>query len=263
MNKADIQAPRSSRMTTTVNNYNQLPAELQPAIRQFAELLQKLGSSNLKGLTLFGAIAAGAFDATRHTVRSVAVVEKVDLHMLRKLAEHGAKLGKAHLSAPLIMTPSYIDESRDTFPLELIEIHQNHITLSGTDYFKDLSFEDNHVRLQCERELKVISIGFVRGCWPRQGREKFLAELETSMAENLMRTLRGMLWLKGRKEAQPALEVIAEVENLTNRKLPGVRAALNPSADHSWEQFEALYRRRSSSGRYRRCLVNLNCIISL
>ncbi len=228
-------------MTTTVNTYDQLPAELQPAIRQFAELLKKLAGSNLQGLTLFGAIAAGTFDATRHTIRSVAVVEKVDLHMLRKLADHGAKLGKAHLSAPLIMTPSYIDESRDTFPLELIEIHQNHINLAGTDYFNDLSFEDNHVRLQCERELKVISIGLRQGLLAAAGREKFLAELETNMAENLMRTLRGMLWLKDRKEAQPALEVIAEVENLTKRKLPGVRAALNPSADHSWEQFETLY----------------------
>ncbi len=229
-------------MTQQLTNLEQLPQELRPAIEGFARLVQKLAAANAAGLTLFGAIAARNFDATRHTIRSVLLVNDVDLRVLRRLAEHGAKLGKDHLAAPLIMTTKYIDESRDTFPLELIEILQNRIVLFGPDPFSELTFEDDHVRLQCEREFKVILIGLRQGLLAAAGRERFLENLEISMAENLIRTLRGMLWLKGRREAQPATAVIAEVENITKRKLVGIRNAIEVNANHGWEQYEALYR---------------------
>ena len=227
---------------TTLSSMEAIAEPMRPPIRTLADLVRKLAGNHAKSLTLFGAIAAGSFDATRHTVRSVLIVDAVDLSVLRRLAEHGAKLGKAHVSAPLIMTPQYITDSLDTFPLELIEIHQNHITVFGEDHFADLSFDDGHVRLQCERELKVLLIGLRQGLLAAAGREKVLAELEVNMAENLLRTLRGMLWLKGRREAQPATEVIVEVENLVQRKLPGVRAAVDREAAHDWGQFESLYR---------------------
>jgi hypothetical protein len=50
-----------------------------------------------------------------------------------------------------------------------------------------------------------------------------------------------MLWLKGQKQATPAGEVLIEIEKLVDRKLMGVRVALDPSAHHGWDQFEALY----------------------
>jgi hypothetical protein len=171
----------------------------------------------------------------------VLVVDGVDLHMLRRLAEHGAKLGKSSISAPLIMTPQYIADSLDTFPLELIEIHQNHVPLFGDDHFADLAFQESHIRLQCERELKVLAMGLRQGLLAAAGRERALAEVEKGSAQTVLRTMRGMLWLKDRREAQPALAVVTEVENLLNKKLPGVRTAIDPEAPHGWEQFETLY----------------------
>ena len=62
------------------------------------------------------------------------------------------------------------------------------------------------------------------------------------VGEGLMRTLRGLLWLKGQKEAKPAGEVLSEVEKIADRKLTGVRTALDRSASHGWNEFEGLYR---------------------
>ncbi len=225
----------------TAQAIDALPEALRQPVRQFADLLRSLAGDNAQSLTLYGAIAAGAFDASRHSVRSVLVVETVDLHMLRRLADHGVKLGKANIAAPLIMTPKYIAESLDTFPLELIEIHQYHLTLFGSDPFDELTLADENVRLQCERELKVMALGLRQGLLAAAGREKVFVELQVGMGENLMRVLRGMLWLKDRPEAQPAGAVISEAENLIKRKLPGVRAAVAGDAPHGWDQFEALY----------------------
>jgi len=211
------------------------------SLGEYARLLRDLAGDNAKTLTLFGAIAAGSFDPQRHTVRNALVVERVDLGMLRRLAEQGVKLGKARIAAPLIMTPAYIQASLDTFPLEFIEIRQQHITVFGEDRFDGLRFDDAYVRLQCERELKTILIGLRQGLLAAAGREKFIGALKLDAAEALMRTLRGLLWLKGQKDGKPAAEVIAEVEKIASRKLTGIRIALNPLPVHGWSEFESLY----------------------
>ncbi|MFQ5828050.1 MAG: hypothetical protein ACE5JD_02670 [Candidatus Methylomirabilia bacterium] len=214
---------------------------MRQPIQQYAEQVRALAGGNALALTLFGAIAAGSFDKTRHTARSVLIVQAVDLEMLRGLAKHGAKLGKARVAAPLIMTPAYIEASLDTFPLELIEIHQCHITLFGSDHFETLSFNDAHVRLQCERELKTILIWMRQGLLAAAGREKLIEAMDADVAERLIRTLRGLMWLRDQKDAKPASHVISEVERMTGRPLPGVRHVLGVAGSHGWDEFRTLY----------------------
>ena len=228
-------------MSTALQGLERVIEPMRQPIQQYAEQIRALAGNNALALMLFGSIAAGIFDLKRHTVRNVLVLEEVDLEMLRQLAKEGTKLGKARISAPLIMTPGYIKASLDTFPLEFIEIHQCHITLFGHDHFETLSFNDTHVRLQCERELKTILIAMRQGLLAAAGREKLIGEMEIDVAERLVRTFRGLLWLKGEKEAKPAAQVISEVENITEQKLPGVRDALIVTGPHGWDLFRTLY----------------------
>lgn len=218
------------------------PAAMRVPLQEFARLVRELAGEGAKSLTLFGAVISGSFDAERHTARSVLVVDRVDLTMLRNLAKHGVRLGKASIAAPLIMTPDYIRASLDTFPLEFIEIKQQHVTVFGDDHFDDLVFDNDQIRLQCERELKVILIGLRQGLLAAAGREMLVSALEVDVGEGLMRTLRGFMWLKGHENPQPALEVVEAVETIVNRGLAGIRAALDPDADHGWDVFENLYR---------------------
>jgi hypothetical protein len=229
-------------MAEETTGVEQVAAPLREPVRQYADLVREIAEAKAKALTLFGAIAAGTFDPGRHTIRSVLVLEAVDLSILRRLAEHGAKLGKARISAPLIMTPDYIRASLDTFPLEMLDIQQQHLTVFGEDFFEHLVFDDADLRLQCERELKVILIGLRQGLLAAVGREKVIGALEMDAAEGLVRTLRGFLWLKGVKEPKPAPKAVSEVEKIIDRKLPGVQTALDFDAEHGWAQFESLYR---------------------
>ncbi len=215
---------------------------MREPIRAYASLVRELAGPSAKALTLFGAIAAGSFDPARHTARSVLVLDNVDLSMLRRLSHHGVALGRRNISAPLVMTPKYISASLDTFALELIEIHQMHLTIFGEEFFGDLKFEEAHVRLQCERELKTILIGLRKGLLAAAGRDKVISALETDVGEGLVRTLRGMLWIKGQRQAQSGGQVVTEVEKIIDRKLPGVSTALDPGGEHGWDAFQALYR---------------------
>ena len=218
----------------------QLPESMAGPVRAFTETIQQLAGQKALALTLFGSIVAGAFDAKRHNVKSVLVMETVDLEFLRTLSKAGPRLGKARISAPLIMTPDYITASLDTFPLEFLEIKQQHLCVFGQDYFADLTLGAPQVRHQCERELKTILLGMRQALLGAAGRESILGEIETEVAERLTRTLRGMLWLQGQEPAS-VREVVAAVEASLKRNLGGLRSAIDELGRHGWEEFKELY----------------------
>jgi hypothetical protein len=219
-----------------------VPDAAREKVRELLEICTRHAGSNLLGLTAYGVVATEHFDPGKHIVRSVVILETVELAFLQLLARHGGQLGKLGLMAPLIMTPEYISSSCDTFPIELIEIQQAHITVLGEDYFRDLEIKAPDVRLQCERELKTLLIGMRQGLLAAAGRDDFLSSLETDIGEALVRTMRGMLYLKGRKDAMPARSVIAEVEELVGGgPLTGIRQAIEPSGTHGWAEFQNLY----------------------
>ncbi len=214
---------------------------MRPAITGYAELVQRMAGDNLAGMTLYGAVLLPEYDPSRSAAASVMVLNSIDLKLLHNLAEHGATFGREHIRAPLVMTPDYINGSLDTFPLELLEIQQRHATLVGRDFFDDLAFEPDHLRLQCEREFKRTLIQLRQGLLAAAGRDQLLGELELEVGDVLIRTLRGLLWLKGRKEPLARPEVLSEAERFVSGSLGGLRTAIQPYGDHGWAEFAGLY----------------------
>ena len=219
----------------------QLVEPLRAPVGRYAERLQKLGGEKVLGLTIFGSAAAGNFDPAEDTVRSTIVLDNVDLEFLRLLAVDGVRLGKERIAAPLVMTPGYLAASRDTFSLELLEIQQQHVTVLGEDHFALLVFEQAHIRLQCERELKSILIGLHQGLLASTGSDRLLVTLSSQAIENLVRVLRGLLWLSGERDHRPAVDVVQQAEKIVNRPLPGIHAALNSADTAGWQKYCALY----------------------
>lgn len=214
---------------------------MHDAMRRYCGLVEQVAGGNLAGLTVFGAVLSPGFDAAVMSAASVVVLNEIDLRLVRRLGEEGPKLGGMGIGAPLMMTPGYIVASLDTFPLEMLEIYQRHATLSGKDYFADLSFKDTDMRLQCEREFKRLLIQLRQGLLTAAGRDDVLAQVGTAIGSDLLRALRGLLWLKGEKQPQPRDAVIQAAERLTGGSLSGVRHASQPHGERGWEMFESLY----------------------
>ncbi len=210
-------------------------------LEAYGALARELAGDNLQGLTVFGEVLSPRFDEPQSTAASVMVLGRIELELLRRIASHGPRLGGQRISAPLVMTPEYIVASLDSFPLELLEIHQEHATLHGRDYFKSLEIRPEHLRLQCERELKRILMRLRQGLLAAAGRDRFLTELEVDVGRHILRTLRGLLWLRGSKALVPRNDVISRCEKEIGGSLPGVRVALESRGEHGWNEFTALY----------------------
>lgn len=229
-------------MGVELKSMERVPETMREPIRSYVELYQGLDGDNLLSVTLYGAIAAGTFKREEHTVANVLVLKEVNLWKLYHLAESGSKFGRAGISAPLIMTPEYIRASLDTFPLELIEIQQNHVTIMGDDHFDDLTFENEHVRLECEREVKSLLIRIRQGLLAAAGRDKVLGGLASEVLTELTRVFRGILWLKGVKDPKPTTEVLTAVEKAIEHDLPNVREAVSQPDNRGWDQLRHLYK---------------------
>ena len=132
-----------------------------------------------------------------------------------------------------------IDDSRDTFPLELLEIVQRHVDVHGPDYFDQLDFEPAHVRLQCERELKVIEIQLQRGLLMAAGDERSLGRLGGHLGQTLLRILRGLAWLAGDRQPRTLYGLVEAAEHSIARELGGIRRVLDDSDPADWSKFSA------------------------
>lgn len=234
-----------TKTALTLTNLDRVAGAMLQGVRAFAAELHSLDATNLRALTLIGDVLTEAFDAKRTSARSVAVLEQMDLGLLRRIAERGTALGKLGFAAPLVMTQRHIESSLDTFPIEFIEVQQLHATILGDDPFASLVFDPAHVRLECERELKRFLIGLRQGLLASAGRTAALGDLQRDAAHGLLRTLRGMLWLKGNKAYQSDDRVVAGIEELVKRPLRGLRGALNapatqPAIDELYADLEAL-----------------------
>ena len=134
--------------------------------KPFLEVLLGDHQEKIHSVYIVGSALTLDFDPKISDINSVIVLHEMDLKFLELLAPLGRKYGKKRISAPLIMTPAYIDKSRDVFPIEFLNIKLLHHTVFGQDIFKSLDIDRSDLRHQCERELKVKLIG-LRQFWPK------------------------------------------------------------------------------------------------
>ena len=218
-----------------------VPPEYQEGFELLVRTLIELAGENLLGVAAFGFWIVG--DALPDdAATSVMVLERVDLELLDRLAEHGQALGAKRLRAPLVMTPAYIAESCDVFPLELLEIRQTQRIVYGEDFFSGCTFEPADVRLQAEREFKSELIQLRQGLLAAAGRRKLLDPLARAGAARTLRILRGMLYLAGVEQvAERAAGLVVQAARTLEIKLPTLHDVVCGAEDLGFEGFRNFY----------------------
>ncbi|MFO0974564.1 MAG: hypothetical protein U1A27_14160 [Phycisphaerae bacterium] len=216
-------------------------SDLRPAVEELAQALTQHARGALLGITLYGRCVSERFGGPLAAITSVAVVREIDIDVLRQIAEQADRLARLRVAAPLMMTPAGIAASRDTFPLELLEIQDFHDTLWGADHFSAIELAAEHVRLAVERELKQIGVVLRQAVLSAGGRDHDLSFAVEHIVERAMRALRGLLWLRGRRGPLDRVTVTAEVARIAAVELPGLAAAARQPKFFDFAAFRLLY----------------------
>lgn len=189
-----------------------LRADIREPVEIFAERLKEMLGANLKSITIVGSSLTEDFVPGKSDINSVLVLNKQDSASLNTLADMAKPMKKKSLSAPLLMTPEYIERSRDVFGIEFLDFQLTHQTILGDDPFAGLGFAKKDVRLQCERELKAMLIRLRQGYIAAAGQNRLIRDVLISAAVGLVPLLRAMLWLKNSDRPAQAQAVFKKAE---------------------------------------------------
>ncbi len=210
--------------------------------------LLKVHESNIHSFHIVGSAVIPDYDEKLSDINSVVLLHNMDLRFIAFLAPLGRKYGKKRIAAPLVMTPEYISDSLDAFPVEFLDFKLIHKTIYGDDVLQDLQIAAPELRLQCEREIKTKLIHVRQGYISSLGKkEKLSVALVTSFTGS-MALFRAIITLLGKKPPVQRSEVIqtfvreAKLETDIFEKLLKLKANLiRPSEQELHTFFEHYY----------------------
>lgn len=142
--------------------------ELERA-RSFAERLAELYRDDLRSVLLYGSAARGQYREKVSDLNLLVILEAVDDRVLRRGSELAREWVTEGNPPPLVLSAAEWAASADVFPIEYSDIRDAHEVLAGAEPFGGIEIGWEHLRLQCEHELKSKQIGL---------REHFLLSAE-------------------------------------------------------------------------------------
>jgi hypothetical protein len=157
----------------------------------------------------------------------------------------GKTYGKKRIASPLIMTPEYILNSLDVFPMEFMNIRLLHETVFGEDLFQNLVIDRSDLRLQCERELKVRLIGLRQGYLFSSGDAKILADLFINTISGYIPLFRGIILILGKEPPlrnEDVLTVLQEVSGVDTQVFKTVLKQKKQKTKMMIKQLNAIFK---------------------
>lgn len=171
-------------------------------------------SEAIHSLYVYGSAITADYIEKTSDINSIVVLNGMDFDFLRHVASLGKDYKKSSMAPPLVMTPAYIEDSLDVFPVEFLNLRVNHACLSGTDILGSITVEKNFLRLQCEREIKTMLIRLRQGYITSGGNADLLAVILHKSINGLIAVFRAIAFLKDAEPSPLKREAVAEVERL-------------------------------------------------
>lgn len=192
-----------------------IPAAASKRITPFIEEILSAHRDNIDSIYIVGSAVTDSFDASTSDINTLFVLKESDFILLDYLASLGKNYSKNGIAAPLIMTPQYIKDSLDTFPIEFIDIKHIHKTVYGSDIFSDISIKREDLRLQCERELKGRVVGLRQGYIHSKGEKDLLSEFFIKTIAGYFPLFRGVIFLLSAEYPVNKSETLSRLNSLT------------------------------------------------
>jgi len=174
----------------------------------------KVFGKELVSLILYGSAAGGSYVKGKSDINLLAVVTPDGINLLDEALDMINSWKKRCVSVPLVMTKAFMDSSLDSYPIEFLNMKNNHILIYGENVLESLSFKPEDLRLQIERELKGKLILLRQGYLERSGNAKQVKQLIAHSFTAFISIFNALLCYKQRKAPQGRRDTIKEVGGL-------------------------------------------------
>ena len=172
---------------------------------------------DLVSIILYGSGAGSSYRPGKSDINFMIVLTEGGIERLDLAFEMVKKWAKKKVATPLFLTEGYIETSLDVFPIEYLTFQKNYVLAHGRDVLKDLAFDLELVRLQCEREIKGKLLLLREAYLETAGKGKPLKELVANSIPALTAIFEALLYIKGKeipRERKKIIRVTTETFNL-------------------------------------------------
>jgi hypothetical protein len=134
---------------------------LAPAVEARIDALGRTLGEALGGavvcIAVYGSAAGDDFSPGHSDVNLLLVLRDVTFADLRLIGETLRRAARPDLrvATPLVVTPSFLRDARDSYPIELADIRDRHRVLAGEDVLAPISVSPERLRDQIEREVRA------------------------------------------------------------------------------------------------------------
>ena len=136
-----------------ISNCDNVNEQAKKLINWYGNELIKIYGKNLISIILYGSVLEGGFNVKRSNINIMLIFQTINVQTLKTGLKLIHKGRKKNIIAPLMFTENHIETSCDTFPMEFIEIKENHQVVYGKDPFVSLNINKENLRLQCEQQI--------------------------------------------------------------------------------------------------------------
>lgn len=174
-----------------------LPPYLRKRLKGYLDEFLRIHKENLLSIILYGSATGKEFVPGDSDINILAIFKEIDPHHLKKTLPIVMKWRKRGITSPLCLTERHILSSIDVFPIEFLELKENHILLWGKDPLEDIEVDTKNLRLAIEEQLKGKLIRLRQTYLEIGRRPKQIASLLIKTFTTLIPAFRNILRLKG------------------------------------------------------------------
>lgn len=151
----------------------------------------------LLSIIIYGSGAGGEYLPGKSDLNFMITLTDKGMESLENAMEMVRRWRKSRVALPLFVTPSYIRDSLDAYPVEFLNIKRLYRVVYGEDLLAHLVFDHSHIRLQIERELRGKLL-HLRGGWlETEGNTRKIRELIGISLTAFLSLFSALLYLKG------------------------------------------------------------------
>jgi predicted nucleotidyltransferase len=170
--------------------------DVRKTIEPYLRKLLSIHGENIVSILLYGSATGGFYVPKQSDINLMVILKELAFKELKSSLSLINQGIPKKITAPLFLSLKHVETSKDVFPVEFIEIKENHILLYGKDIFGDIQIDQSHIRLFCEREIKGKLIR-IREAYLEVGlKKKGIEALMKESLYSLIPTFRALIRIK-------------------------------------------------------------------
>jgi predicted nucleotidyltransferase len=208
---------------TTLN----IPTEIQQLLQRYVKETAALLGGQLEGILLYGSAVRGEFLPGRSNINLLLMVSSYDREGLKRYAKAHTRWSREQFVVPLVLTEADLTRPGTVFPLEYLEIQEQHRVLWGRDPFIGMHIDRTHLGYQVQQGLQGNLVRLRQRFIEGGGTEEAITMLLPLSLTALLPCLRGLQRLAGQPPLFQSDALLAGIQKMTGIDVTGFNEVLD------------------------------------